>query len=107
MVKFSANFLSLIAKFVPTRERITASLFCGIAALMIAPSSASALLAPTTTTVTVSPHPEPLGGSVTFTPTVTGGAGTPDGGVVFVSDGASVVTASLMGSGQATFTPPT
>jgi hypothetical protein len=78
-----------------------------MAAIIVAPSPAFALLAPTTTTVAVSPNPEPFGGSVTITATVTSGSGTPDGTVVFLSDLLSLGSATLNGSGQATFTTTT
>jgi hypothetical protein len=89
------------------KTRIFASVLCGIAGLILAPSSAFALLAPTTTTVTASPNPVPSGASVTFTATATSGAGTPDGQVLFLSDVLSLGVATLNGSGQATFTATT
>jgi hypothetical protein len=58
----------------------------------------------TSTALSSSQNPSTFGQSVTFTATVTGGAGTPTGTVTF-RDGATVLgTVALNGSGQATFT---
>ena len=62
------------------------------------------LLSPTTTTVTASTTTPSFGSSVTFTATVTSGAGTPNGTVVFLADLLSLGSATLNASGQATFT---
>lgn len=59
----------------------------------------------TTTTVTSSANPEPLGGAVTFTATVApaSGTGIPTGNVVFSIDQVAVATVALNSSGQATY----
>jgi hypothetical protein len=80
---------------------------CALAAFCLAATPASALLAPTTTTVTASANPIPAGSPVTFTATVTSAAGTPDGTVVFLADLVSLGVGTLDGTGKATFTTST
>jgi hypothetical protein len=75
--------------------------------LALAPTPASALLAPTTTTVTASANPIPSGSPVTFTVAVTSGAGTPDGTVLILADVLSLGVVTLDGTGHATFTTST
>jgi hypothetical protein len=61
-------------------------------------------LTPTTTSVGSSANPSTFGQSVTFTATVTSGAGTPDGTVQFSIDGSNVGSAvTLNAAGQAQF----
>ncbi len=57
----------------------------------------------TTTTLTANPTSTTQGSSVTFTATVTAGAGTPGGLVTFLDGGTSIGTASLATSGIATY----
>jgi hypothetical protein len=56
-----------------------------------------------TTAVASSINPSTFGQSATFTATVTGSGGTPTGSVTFKDGTATLGTASLNGSGQATF----
>ncbi len=79
---------------------------CGLAALALAPTPAAALLAPTTITVSASASPS-FGAPVTFTASVTSGAGTPDGTVLFLADLVSLGSGTLDGSGNATFVTST
>lgn len=57
-----------------------------------------------TTTLSSSVNPSAFGTSVTFTATVTGGAGTPTGTVAFKNGGTTMGSGNVDGSGQATFT---
>jgi hypothetical protein len=57
-----------------------------------------------TTTLSSSVNPSAFGTSVTFTATVTGGAGTPTGTVAFKNGGSTMGSGNVDGSGQATFT---
>lgn len=75
-----------------------------VAAALFVPTAASALAAFTTTTVSASASSTPFGSSVTFTATVTSGAGTPDGTVIILADLVSLGVVPLNASGQATFT---
>ena len=63
-------------------------------------------IAPTTTTVTSSLNPSKFGQTVTFTATVTSGAGTPTGTVTF-KDGATTLSTTAMNSGVATLNTAT
>jgi hypothetical protein len=64
-------------------------------------------LAATTTTLVSSVNPSASKQAVTFTATVTSGAGIPTGTVTFTNNGSTVGTGSLNGNGQATFTTST
>ncbi|MBC8040281.1 MAG: Ig-like domain repeat protein, partial [Opitutaceae bacterium] len=64
-------------------------------------------VAPTATTLATSVASADFGQGVTFTATVTGGAGTPSGTVVFRVGATALGTATLNGSGVATFTTNT
>src|SRR5829696_2588111 len=66
-----------------------------------------AQLASTTTTVAASTTSPSFGSQVTFTATVTSGAGTPNGAVVFLADLVSLGSVTLDVAGQATFTTST
>lgn len=59
--------------------------------------------AATTTTLSSSANPSVFAQTVTFTATVGAAPGTPTGNVIFTVDGAPVSTATLNGSGQATY----
>src|SRR5262249_21771095 len=59
--------------------------------------------APTSTALTTSGSPSTFGQSVTFTATVTSGAGTPGGSVAFMEGAATLGTGNLDASGVATF----
>jgi uncharacterized repeat protein (TIGR01451 family) len=67
-------------------------------------SEFSAWSSSTTTTVASNNNPSTYGQAVTFTATVTSGAGTPTGTVTFKDGAATLGTGTLDGSGQATFT---
>lgn len=60
-------------------------------------------LAASTTNLVSSQNPSTSGASVTFTATVTGGAGTPTGNVAFLVDNVVVQTVALNGSGVAAY----
>jgi parallel beta-helix repeat protein len=64
----------------------------------------AAPVTPTTTTLISSLNPSTFGQPVTFTATVTGSGPTPTGTVTFLDGAASLGTATLNGSGVATFT---
>jgi hypothetical protein len=70
----------------------------------LAPTSASALAASTMTTISASASSGPYGSSITFTATVTSGAGTPDGTVILLAGLTSLGTGILNGSGQVSIT---
>jgi parallel beta-helix repeat protein len=67
------------------------------------PVTQTVTTSPTTTGLSASPNPVLLGGSVTFTATVTAGIGTPTGSVTF-SDGTTVIGTGTLSGGQATLT---
>jgi len=71
--------------------------------LMLPSVPASALPALTFVSVNASITTAPYGSPITLTASVTSGAGTPDGTVIFLSDLVSIGSATLDGSGQATF----
>lgn len=77
-----------------------------VALPLIEDAAGSSVSAPaasdTTTTLTASPNPSTKDEAVTFTATVTSTAGTPNGGVVTLTEGAALATATLV-SGVATF----
>src|SRR6202012_4861604 len=85
-----------------SRLFIAANLFVILSAFTSTP--AFALLSPTTVSVNASITTVPVGNPVTLTATVTSGAGTPGGTVLFVADGLQIGTATLNGSGQANIT---
>lgn len=69
--------------------------------------STATVKATTTTAVTTSVNPSDFGQSVTFTATVTSGAGTPTGSVQFKDNGTNLGTAvTLNGSGVTTLNTP-
>lgn len=74
---------------------------------MLLSTPASALLAVTSTTVSASTVSAPYGSPITLTATVTSGAGIPDGTVIFLVDLLSIGSATLDGSGHATFNTST
>jgi hypothetical protein len=91
--RFSTSALRQLARFV----------FSAAALLFFMSFSmpAFALGAVTTTTLNPSTTSTSFGSSVTLSATVTSGAGTPDGAVVFFADLVSLGSATLDGSGQA------
>src|ERR1700743_3744460 len=83
-------------------------LACGVAALglTLVSTPAAALLSAPITTVTTSANPS-FGSPVTFTVAVTSSGGTPDGTMIFLADLVSLGSATLDGTGHATFTTST
>jgi YVTN family beta-propeller protein len=63
------------------------------------------LLTPSTTTLTSSLNPAPVGVPVTFTATVTGSGGTPTGSVIFLSASSVQLAVVNLTNGKASFTP--
>jgi len=61
----------------------------------------------TTTTLTAAPNPSVFGQAVTFTATVASAGGVPSGTVTFKEGGTALGTASLDGTGKATFSTTT
>jgi hypothetical protein len=86
---------------------LVAGVLCSISLLFASVPAQAQLLAPTTTAVTSNATSVASGSPVTFTATVTSASGTPNGTVVFLVDLLSLGSATLNGSGQATFTTST